>query len=254
MMRSTYSLVLLVFTLLVSCSKNLEDPLADLARQYGKHPEYSIILQDMDSKGIFFKSYHHMYKVIVGTKPEAGSKPEGGGTPEGGGAPEGKDGLVFNTHLTPWKEVGGKFFNQHKNNLGMVLLSKGSDSKVSRDNYPPGYQYIGNQQYGRWRQDSSGSRFWEFYGKYALFSTVLGMGSRPIHRWDYDRYSDYRSRGSAYYGPSNYYGTRGTLTKKSNPTFFQRQQAREGSRKSSFSDKARSRTGSRSRSASRSGK
>lgn len=229
------ALVILASALPWGCTKNLDDPLRPLALEYAKYPELTITLQDMDSNGIFFKSYHHVYKVMFGEK-EAG-----------------KEELRFVTRQTSWMEVGKRFYDQHKGNLGMVLLSRGEDGKVSRDQYPPGYQYVGNSNYGQWKTNSSGGSFWEFYGKYALFSSVLNMATRPIYRQDYDSYTNTRRSGRPYYGPSgSHFGTNGTLTKKSNPTFYQRQQARQTSRNSSFSDKARSRSGTRG--SSRSGK
>lgn len=216
----------LLLLLGAGCSHRLGDPLAPLARTFDKYPRYSIVLQDMDRRGVFFKSYHHLYKVIYGVQQE------------------GEEALTFRSETTPWTEVGDDFYRRHEPLLGMVILSKGDDGEVSRESFPPGYQYVGDSRYGRWRSDASGGSFWEFYGKYALFSQLLGMGTRPLYRWDYDRYRDYRRRGDPYFGPSgNYYGTRGTYTRKSNPTFFERQQARERSRSSRFSDKVRSRTG-----------
>ncbi len=79
------------------------------------------------------------------------------------------------------------------------------------------------------------------------------MGTRPLYRNDYDTYRDYRRRGDPYFGPrGKFYGTRGAHTRKTHPTFFERQQARERARSSRFSDRARS-TG-RSRGFSRGGK
>lgn len=57
-----------------------------------------------------------------------------------------------------------------------------------------GSQLIGNPNYGHWRQDSGGGSFWEWYGKYALFSTLF---NRPIYYggWaagrNYSYYHDY---------------------------------------------------------------
>jgi len=40
-----------------------------------------------------------------------------------------------------------------------------------------GRQLVGNPNYGNWRQDRHGSSFWEWYGKYALFSSLMGRRS-----------------------------------------------------------------------------
>ena len=123
----------------------------------------------------------------------------------------------------------------------MVIASKGKDGKVDDSRYPPGYQYVGDSRYGRWRTDNSGNSFWEWYGKYAMMSHVFGMFNRPIYRTDYDNFRDYRSSGRDYYGRGNVYGTNGSYTKTSKPDFFQRRQARERVSKSNFADKVKQR-------------
>lgn len=244
--RSLLRVSLLLLVLSAGCGKHLDDPLRPLARQLDRYPQYSIVLQDMDASGTFFKSYHHLYTYIYGTEQE------------------GEEGLVFHTGQTPWTEVSKKFYEENQGLLGMVLLSKGGEGKVVEDHFPPGYQYVGNPRYGQWRTDSSGNSFWEFYGKYALFRDFLGLATLPLYRSHYASYTDHRRRGEPYFGPSGssgrYYGTRGSLTRKTQPTFFERQQVRERSRRASFSDKVRNRTGrsqssgARSRSGSRGGK
>ena len=67
-----------------------------------------------------------------------------------------------------------------------------------------GSYLVGNPAYGQWRQNSSGSSFWEFYGQYALFRDLLGGG----RGWSQDRW--YRDRNWSYYGDQgrHYYGSR----------------------------------------------
>ncbi len=67
-----------------------------------------------------------------------------------------------------------------------------------------GSYLVGNPAYGQWRQSSSGTSFWEFYGQYALFRDVLWGGPS----WTQDRW--YRDRGWSFYGDRgrHYYGSR----------------------------------------------
>jgi len=51
-----------------------------------------------------------------------------------------------------------------------------------------GSQLVGNPNYGRWQSGSNGSSFWEFYGKYALFSSLIG---RPYSYGYWSRNRDY---------------------------------------------------------------
>ncbi len=234
-------LTMICALLAAGCQAPPADPLREVSRGLERYPRYSIILSDMDVSGTFFKTYKHRYKVLFGKAGNEGT---------GGAETVAEEGLTFDRRELQWTEVDRKFYQQHEPHLGMVLLSKGEDGKVEEAAYPPGYQYVGNSRYGTWRTDRRGNSFWEFYGKYALFSHLMGS-SRPIYRNDYDSYRDYRRRRQPYFG-GNAYGTRGTVTRTSNPTFYQRQQARQQTKNQRFSQRAKSRTSSaRSRSSGR---
>lgn len=255
-----------------NCRAQTVDPLLKVSRNFQQYPQISIVLSDMDVSGSFFKTYKHRYKVLYGEQiagrnetgvtetgvaetatvdpvdgPETAAEDPTGG-PETAANPDADDpeaagGLTFKTAETQWLEVDRRFYETHEPHLGMVLFSKGEDGKAEQAVYPPGYQYVGNSRYGTWRSDSRGGSFWEFYGKYALFSHLLG-GNRGIYRTDYDAYRGYRQRREPYFGTGNAYGTRGTVTRTSNPTFYQRQQVRQQAKSQRFSQKARSRTSS----------
>jgi hypothetical protein len=88
---------------------------------------------------------------------------------------------------------------------------------------PAGFAYVaplavGRNQYGYW--DHSGGRdFWVFYGQYALMRDLLfNHDYRPLDRYDWEGYRDYRSTGRTYYGHDEAYGqapkygTQGTTT------------------------------------------
>ncbi len=226
-------LSVLFAVLLAGCGGST--PLEKLKRDLDRYPEYSIILEDMMVDGNFFKEYYHKYKIIRG---------------EAAG-----DSLVYYTEITDWVRVDKDYFNEYQRYLGMTLAAKTRDGEVIETPQPPAYHYVGNERYGQWRHDNSGNRFWEFYGQYAFLQALLGGFGRPIYYDDWDTYRRYRSRGEPYFGKNRQYGTYGESTKKTNPTFFQRRQAREAAQKSSFSEKLKQRTrrSNMSRSRSRSG-
>jgi len=199
-------------------------PLKRIAKDLEKYPEFSITLADMKEDGNFFKEYYHRYKTVYKEKGEPG------------------DESAFHNEETDWLRVKKDEYQKYQDYLGMVLLSKSKEGKISNDKYPAGYQYVGDSQYGKWQRDSSGGSFWEWYGKYAMFSTMFGMFNRPIYQSHWNDYSGNRRSGRAYYGPNREYGTRGSYTKKSNPSFFERRQKRESARKSAFSQKVKERT------------
>ncbi len=239
-MKAARKITLLTLFLLLACGSS--DPLNKLKQSYEHYPEYSILLEDMKEEGIFSKEYYHRYKIVYG---EISSE---------------TDSLVYRSELTDWIKVPKETFRKFSPYLGMVILSKMADGEIVDTPQPPGYQYIGDSRYGRWRQDSSGNSFWEWYGKYALMSHLFGMFNRPVYYNDWNTYSSYRSRGRPYFGRTTtggpLYGTNGTVTKKTRPDFFKRQSMKAAASRSTFTNKVKnrvrrsnmSRTRSRSRS------
>ncbi len=210
--RSLGLLAFWVLLLFLGCAA--QPPLERLKAQLASAPEYSIVLEDMKEEGVFFPTYYHKYRVVQGDQ----------------------------TWTTDWLEVSESVYRNHENFLGMTLASKGPDGETTTP-HPPGYDYVGNPKYGQWRTDSSGRSFWEFYGQYALLRDLLGLGGRVIYRNDYDLYQTYRNQNRPYYGPNREYGTRGTLTRQTKPSFFERRRAREMIRRERFLQKFRRRVG-----------
>jgi hypothetical protein len=125
----------------------------------------------------------------------------------------------------------------------MGLASKTADGVISTTPFPNGYQYVGNSQYGRWRNNDSGGSMWEFYGKYMLMSQVMNWAGYGLSRNHYNNYSSYNSTGRPYYGPKREYGTAGTVTKKQKPGFFKRKMAKKAGSQSRFKNKVNQRMG-----------
>jgi len=219
--RHVSILLPVLFLILFSCASR--SPLDRLKAQLAKYPEYSVMLEDMKEEGNFFKDYFHRYKIVYGTPVEN------------------SDSLVYENYLTDWEKVSKKEYQKYWNYLGMVILSKTKDGGVTQTAYPPGYQYVGNPRYGHWRQDSHGSSFWEFYGKFAFFNAMFNMFGRPVYRNDWDTFSRYRSNRQPYFGRNRQYGTAGKYTQRTNKSFFQRRQQREAARKAKFSDRVKRR-------------
>ncbi len=196
-------------------------PLDRLRAQLDGFPEYTVVLEDMDSS-LF--GYSHRYRLLVG-QPQPGS-----------------DDLDYRETVVD-SEVDGATYSRYEPFLGMVILSKTRDGGVDEGAHPPGYQQVGDERYGQWRDDGRGGSFWEFYGQYALLSNLLGGFGGGIRRDDWNGYRDSRDRGQTYYGRGgSTYGTNGSATRQSNPDFFRRQQARQASRTRSFGQRVQGRT------------
>ncbi len=210
-MPASANIAVLLALLVSACQPR--NPVVRLQKELDRFPEYAIILNDMRSEGNFFTDYYHQYKIVTNRA---------------------EDTAAHEQVLGDWQRVSTSFYRRHFNDLGMVLAAKTVGGAKSNIPQPPGYQYIGNQRYGRW-VERDGMSFWEFYGKYALISSVFGMLHRPYYRRDYDVFRDHQRRGRSYYGTRNEFGSRGTETRKRHANFFQRRQRRENLRRQAFS-------------------
>ena len=218
------------------CGGGPGEPLPELLRALKDVPTFSIVLEDMKEEGTFSTEYFQKFRILLPRKTSEGS-------------PE----PALKSQITDWRQVPQNWYQRTAQFLGLTIYSR-SDGKPNQQAGPPGYEYVGNPQYGRWRQDSGGSRIWEFFAGYAMMNMLLG--NRPIY---YRDYQDYRGMGNRpYYGPMGRggrrsYGTQGSMTQKQKPNFYQRRMARQASQQRSFSQRVsnrigRTRTGFRGRS------
>ena len=183
-----------------------KSPVDVMIRDMANEPVFSIILHDMEVEGSFRKSYQHKYKII-----------------------KEKDSVPYEK-ITDWLQVSEDYFWKNEANMGMEVASKDRTGKISKQAAPPGYNnYVGNSQYGHWRQ-SNGSSFWEFYGRYAFMSSMFNLMSGPIYRRDYSNYNNNYRNSRPYYGTTSsggkpMYGSKSDWAKKSRPNFFKRRQS-----------------------------
>ena len=212
-----FLLALVLVLMLTACAGGRGvPPIEKLKENLKDVPTYSIILEDMKEEGNFSSRYFHKYRVVLPEKAEAGT--------------------------TDWWEVPKDYYRLNETFLGMTLAVK-REGTISSSASPPGYQYVGDPKYGKWRTDSRGGSFWEFYGKYAFFSSLIGGWNRPIYRTDYNNYRQYRSRNTPYFGSNKQYGTNGSFTKQTKPNFYSRRTTRERIKRSSFKNRVARRTG-----------
>ena len=218
-----------VLLTLVACGGR-RDPVQDLIRDLNRYPEFSLIVDDLRVDDGFFADYFLRFRILTASGQRIANR----------------DTLVYEQRVSEWMKVPQAVFGRYEHYLAMVVASKTSDGRTTgvRQAHPPGYQYVGNSQYGHW----GGGGFWQFYGQYAFMSAMLG-GHR-IGRQDYDGYRGSHGRGRPYFGPSQggrpAFGTSGSVTEKTRPKFFQRQRQRLSSGGRGFGTRGRS-GGSRSR-------
>ena len=178
MLRRMASLALLA---LAACGGS-KDPVQKLIRDLERYPEYSLIVDDTRIEDrSFFPDYFLRFQVLTA----AGQRVAG------------RDTIVYQERRTDWMEVSEETFYRYDNYVGMVVASKSLDGRRTSANqaHPPGYQYVGNPQYGFW----GAGGFWQFYGQYALMRDL--MGGWRVGRGDWEDYRRNRERGRPYYGP-----------------------------------------------------
>ncbi|VAX30466.1 hypothetical protein MNBD_NITROSPINAE05-83 [hydrothermal vent metagenome] len=218
-MRTSYFLTLFLslslMILVFSGCGGFSSPVEKLQKELAGEKEYAIILNDMREEGNFVSSYFHQYRIDKG---------------------ETKD-------ILPFVEVSETYYKKNEPYLGMALAAKTADGKVTTTPFPNGYQYVGNPEYGQWRQNDSGGSMWEFYGKYMLMSQVMNWAGYGLNRNQYSNYANARTSGRPYFGSNNQYGTNGSVTKKQKPSFYARKAALKTRSQSRFKNKLNQRMG-----------
>jgi hypothetical protein len=200
MIRKVLLSVIVLAVILTYCNVNKpkkdtfkKNPVDELVRDMNSVPEFSIILYDMDfdeAKDI----YKHKYQIVKHV-----AQPD-----------------TILSEITKWYPVPQTFFDEHTKDMGMEIVTK-ANGKVTKEAAPPGYSnYVGNPKYGHWATNSGGS-FWEFYGKYAMMSSIFNMAFMPARysMWN-DYNTSYRGRGQGFYGNGRY-GSNSAFSRAQNP-------------------------------------
>jgi len=154
----------------------------------------SIVLYDMDVKG---SRYLNRYKVITNVDDSAKKKEV----------------------ITPWLRLSKADFVRNYQNLGMEIayqkITSSAGLKLSKIPAPPGYaNYVGNSQYGHWKQQTDSTSLWVFQGKYVFMNTLFHLTNYPVYKNSYNNYRRY------YFGRRVYYGGTGTRRRYGTGTRF----------------------------------
>ncbi len=202
-------------------------PLEAIRQKLAGQSTYSVVLENMKREGTFFKNYYHQYQIATPGK----------------------------TWPTGWIEVPKDFYQRYATYLGMTIAGM-KDGEPLMAAAPPGYQYVGDTRYGRWRS-GPGGEYWAFNRNTPLFDEMeLDIDFPHVYRHDYRKYRSARSKRVPYFGSKRQFGTQGSYTKKTKPNFYQRRAAKTSMKKASFSEKVsksigRTRSGYRGRSGGR---
>ena len=201
-----------------ACSS--QTPLDRLRAQLDGFPEYSVVLQDMDSS-LF--GYTHRYQVLVG-QPQPGS-----------------DDLDYRETVLE-SEVDGATYSRYEPFLGMVILSKTRDGGSTRARTRPATS--------RWATSATASGGTTAAAARSGSSTASTRCSATSSAASGEASAG--TTGTATATPAtaarpttgrggSTYGTNGSATRQSNPDFFRRQQARQAARTRSFGQRVQGR-------------
>ncbi len=109
---------------------------------------------------------------------------------------------------------------------------------------------VGNPAYGNWRQNSSGTSVWAWYGMYSMFSNVFGMNRYSYGGWaSRPHYSYYGNYGRNRWGSSGDVNRNYNLSRR-NPTRYNKPSTATKTRYAKTSSRSSSYGGSKSRSSS----
>lgn len=152
--------------------------------------EHEVVAEDVDWE----EQYYHSYIIINnGKKRETG-----------------------------WVEVDDEVWEENIDNLGMQIYHKPLGERLEQANeqaIPPGMEYVNNEKYGRWENNSNGIPIWVWF---MMYHNMYGSNSygryQPIYRNDYTSWRNNSNR-NYFYGSNSTtarkWGTDSTFTKKS---------------------------------------
>lgn len=156
-----------------------------------KSPYSTAILIDTHATGFLIKTYYQKYRIINA------------------------DELIEDVIVRTNKE----FAKKNLANIGLSLFRRTENTEEFLP-LPPGSSYLGNRQFGDWKENKKGKIVWRFNKVYKNFPKYLGWGKfRP----DEEFYQQMRSSitlNQPFYGPHTEFGPQGRVTKKNFPHFF----------------------------------
>lgn len=153
--------------------------------------ESTLILVDTHATGFLIKTYYQKYRVITGM--------------------DSVEEIIVRTSR--------EFAKKNLKYIGLSLYRK-TQSKEEFLPVAPGTLYVGNREYGDWRENKKGVLKWRFSKAFKNFPQYLGWGKfRPTQEF-MESYKVSLSHHEPFFGTNKEFGPEGTITKQSFPHFF----------------------------------
>jgi hypothetical protein len=156
-----------------------------------KRPDSTLILVDTHATGFLIKTYYQKYRLISGMDTV--------------------DEIIVRTSR--------EFAKKNLKFIGLSLY-RHSQGKEEFLPAPPGTMYVGNREFGEWRENKKGIIKWRFSKAFKNLPKYLGWGKfRPTEDF-LQGYKTSLSSNQPYFGMHNEFGPTGTITQKNFPHFF----------------------------------
>ncbi len=156
-----------------------------------KGHQSTMILVDTHATGFLIKTYYQKYRLISG----------------------------YDTVEEIIVRTSREFAKKNLKFIGLSIYRK-SPEKEEFLPLPPGSLYVGNREYGEWRENKKGEIRWRFNKVFKNFPKYLGWGKfRP----DEEFFQELRSRASLnepFFGVQGEFGPQGKITQENFPHFF----------------------------------
>jgi len=155
----------------------------------------TFILIDTHVTGFLIKTYYQKYRVISGY--------------------DNVEEIIVRTSK--------EFAKRNRHNIGLSLYRENNTEGPQKEEFtpqPPGGLFIGNREYGYWRDTKDGRTIWRFYKTFKNFPKYLGWGKfRPTQEF-LQMMKMKASNNEPFYGLNNEFGTEGAVTRQAFPHFF----------------------------------
>lgn len=151
----------------------------------------TLILVDTHATGFLIKTYYQKYRVITG----------------------------YDTVEELIVRTSKEFAKKNMKNIGLSLY-RVTDEKEEFLPLPPGSLYIGNREFGEWKENKKGEMKWRFNKSFKNFPRYLGWGKFRPDEGFFQELRSHVALNQPYYGPHTEFGPEGKVTRENFPHFF----------------------------------
>ena len=151
----------------------------------------TVILVDTHATGFLIKTYYQKYRVISG----------------------------YDTVEELIVRTSKEFAKKNMKNIGLSLY-RITDDKEEFLPVPPGSLYIGNREFGEWKENKKGHVRWRFNKSFKNFPRYLGWGKFRPDETFFQELRSHVSLNQPFYGSHTEFGPEGKVTRENFPHFF----------------------------------